>query len=131
MRFVVVALAAVLLASASSAEEKKKAPPKDDKSTIDDLFGPATPAKSSNLDAMKKATDGMGAKTSKDGLAAKVANIEGDSSVVLTQVFAAEHINQDKKMGCQPGGKDKKRVVEWDFDDVPARGKAFEVCLTM
>src|SRR4051794_14652183 len=110
-----------MLAGSAWAEDKKKAPApaKDDKGSIDDLFGPST-AKPSSLDAMKKATDGMGAKTSKDGLAAKVGNVEGDAAVTLLNVFAAEHINQDRKMGCQPGGKDKKRVVEWDFDDVPA-----------
>ena len=130
---VVVVVMAAAVTGPAWADDKKKpapAPAKDDKGSIDDLFGPST-AKPSSLDAMKKATDGMGAKTSKDGLAAKVGNVEGDAAVTLLNVFAAEHINQDKKMGCQPGGKDKKRVVEWDFDDVPAKGRPFEVCLTL
>ena len=127
MRALIVVMALTLCAS-SSAEEKKKAPPP--ANNFDDLFG--APPPKTNLDAMKKATDGMGAKTSADGLAAKVGTIEnGDAAVQLLNVFAAEHINQDKKLGCQPAGRDKKRVVEWSFDELPQKGQPFEVCLTL
>jgi len=52
--------------------------------------------------------------------------------VQLLKVFAAERINQDKKLGCQPGGRDKKKLVDWTFDEVPAKANVgFEVCLTL
>jgi len=129
-----VAAAGALSSTAAFADDKKAPPPaKGGDKNFDDLFG-APPAKggNNNLDAMKKATDGMGAKTTKgSGLDAKLGSIDNDAPVTLLNVFAAEHIVQDKKMGCQAGGTTKKKVVEWDFDDVPAKGKNFEVCLTL
>jgi hypothetical protein len=133
MRSLVVVVAGAvgaLLLSASAAHADDK-PGKKPDANFDDLFG-APPAKGSGgVDAMKKATDGVGVKTSKDGLAAKVDAVDTDASVKLINAFAAETINQDKKLGCQPSGRDKIKIASWEFDDVPSRGKPFEVCLTM
>jgi hypothetical protein len=129
LHVVVVALGvAFLFAGAANADDKKK---KDDKgaTNFDDLFGSA-PQKPSSLDAMKKASDGVGAKTgSNNGLAAKTGTVDDNAAVTLMNVFAAEHILHDDKKGCQ--SKDKIKIAEWTFDDTPARGKPFEVCLTV
>ncbi len=126
MRILALFLTLSLGALPALADDKNKG----DKSDFDDLFG--APPKPTNLDAMKKATDGMSAKTSAGkGLSEKVDKVDKNAPVKLLGVFAAEHINQDRKRGCQPAGRDKKKVVEWDFDDVPAKGKPFEVCLTL
>jgi len=120
------ALGLLLLAGPALAGEKKK----DNAPDFNDLFG-APPAKGGGLDAMKKATEGVGTKTGGSDLAPKVGAIDNDAPVQLLNVFAAERIMQDKKLGCQPGTKDKKKVTEWQFDDVPAKGQPFAVCLTL
>jgi hypothetical protein len=128
MRRLSLVIALAVAATPALAEDKKK---KDSGVNIDDLFG-APPAKGGNLDAMKKATEGMGNKTGATGLAPKVDAVDSDAGVTFTNVFAAEKINEDKKLGCQPAGRDKKKVVEWTFDEVPAKAaQGFEVCLTM
>ncbi len=125
---VVAALAFSLVALPSLAEEKKK---KKDPTNFDDLFG-APPAKNSgNLDAMKKATEGVTTKTTGTGLQSKVGTIDNDAGVQLMNVFAAEVVTQDKKTGCQAGGRDKKKIASWTFDETPAKGTPFEVCLTL
>lgn len=129
MRRLSLLLALSLLALPALAGDKKK--PKDDGVNIDDLFG-APPSKGSNLDAMKKATEGVGAKAGGDALAPKVDAVDKDASVTFLGVFAAERINQDKKLGCQPAGRDKRKLKQWTFDEVPARApQGFEVCLTL
>jgi hypothetical protein len=120
-------LSVIVLAVPAVADDKGKS--KDQAQNFDDLFG--APPPKANLDAMKKATEGMNSASGGDGLAPKVGTIDNEASVLLLSVFAAEVITQDKKLGCQPGGRDKKRVVEWTFDEVPAKGLPFEVCLTM
>lgn len=127
MRSALLVVAVAVLAFPALADEKKK--PKEDKGNFDDLFG--APPPKANMDAMKKATEGMKNKAGADGLAAKVGTIDNDAGVQLLNVFAAETVAQDKKLGCQPGGRDKKKVVEWTFDEVPAKGLPFEVCLTL
>jgi hypothetical protein len=121
-------LAVIAVAGPAVAEDKKD---KKGSSNFDDLFGPS-PQKN-NLDAMKKATDNMGAKTGSKDLAPKADNVtQGDASVKLLNAFAATKIVQDKKLGCQPGGRDKKKLSEWTFDEVPAKAsQGFEVCLTL
>src|SRR5262245_38832501 len=117
---VLAALTAAVVASTPAVADEKKG--KKNAPTVDDLFGPSN-SKGSGLDAMKKATEGMGTSKSKgDGLAAKVGTIDNEAGVQLLGVFAAERISQDKKMGCQPGGRDKKKVVEWTFNDLPSKG---------
>lgn len=125
MRSALLLLAVVVFAVPSLADDKKKP----DKGNFDDLFG--APPPKSNMDAMKKATEGMKTKGGTDGLAAKVETVEKDAGVQLLNVFAAQTISQDKKLGCQPGGRDKKKVMQWTFNEVPAKGVPFEVCLTM
>lgn len=113
---------------ALSADKKKTG---DENVNIDDLFG-APPAKGSSLDAMKKATEGVGAKTNADALTPKVDAADQDAAVKFLGVFAAEKINQDKKLGCEPAGRDKRKLKRWTFDEVPAKApQGFDVCLTV
>jgi hypothetical protein len=128
MRRVSLLLAAALVAAPALADDKKKSK---DQGNFDDLFG-APPAAPSGVDAMKKATEGVGAKTVGDGLAPKVGSVDNDAGVTFLNVFAAEKIITDKKLGCQPGGRSKTKVSNWSFDEIPAKAnQGFEVCLTM
>jgi hypothetical protein len=125
--------ALALLSTAAHADDKKK--PKDDGS-FDDLFGkPADGNKGgpSGVDAMKKATESMGdKKKAGDTLAPKVGAIDTEAKIVFLNVFAAQNIVDDKKLGCVPMGKDKRKVTEWSFDELPAKANtAFDVCLTL
>lgn len=130
MRVVVISLLAALVVAPAAAEEKKDKKKGGDPANFDDLFG-APPAKN-NLDEMKKATEGVGNKAGGTGLAPKEDESDPNAGVQLLKVFAAEHITQDKKLGCQPGGRDKKKLVDWTFDEVPAKANVgFEVCLTL
>lgn len=115
-----------LIALPSLAEDKKKKDP-----NFDDLFG-APPAKDSgSLDAMKKATEGVTNKAKGSELNAKSHAIDHEAPVQLLNAFAAEVITQDKKVGCMAGGRDKKKIGHWTFDETPAKGTPFEVCLTL
>lgn len=132
MRFALVTLIAALLALPALAEDKKdKGKGKGgDPGNFDDLFG--APPPKNNLEEMKKATQGVGNKTDSSGLAPKEDESDPNAGVQLLKVFAAEKIAQDKKLGCQPGGRDKKKLVDWTFDEVPAKANVgFEVCLTL
>lgn len=130
MRFVVVSLLAALMVTSAAAEEKKDKGKGADPGNFDDLFG--TPPPKNNLDEMKKATEGVGNKTGSGGLAPKEDAADPNAGVQLLKVFAAEKITQDKKLGCQPGGRDKKKIADWTFDEVPAKANVgFEVCLTL
>lgn len=120
-----VALVAVAPALAGDKKDKGKDP-----GNFDDLFG--APPPKNNLEEMKKATEGVGSKTDTSGLAPKEDAADPNAGVQLLKVFAAEKIAQDKKLGCQPGGRDKKKLVDWTFDEVPAKANVgFEVCLTL
>ncbi len=121
-----VLLAVVFLVDPARAADKK---PEADKGNFDDLFG--APPKNANLDAVKKATEGMQNKQGADGLAAKVSAIDSEAAVQLLNVFVAEAIAHDAKLGCQPSGRDKKRIVEFTFDELPAKGLPFDACLTL
>ena len=131
MRFVVVSLLAALAVAPALADEKKdKGKSGGGTGNFDDLFGPTPPK--NNLEEMKKATEGVGNKTGSAGLAPKADESDPNAGVQLLKVFAAEKIHQDKKLGCQPGGRDKKKLVDWTFDEVPAKANVgFEVCLTL
>lgn len=131
MRLLMIAVLAVLVASPALAGEKKdKAKDSKDAGSFDDLFG--APPPKNNLEEMKKATEGVGNKTTTSGLAPKEDESDPNAGVQLLKVFAATRINQDKKLGCQPGGRDKKKLVDWTFDEVPAKADVgFEVCLTL
>lgn len=130
MRVVAISMLAALLVAPALAEEKKDKKKGADPGNFDDLFG--APPPKNNLEEMKKATEGVGNKTGSGGLAPKEDEIDPNASVQLLKVFAAEKIHQDKKLGCQPGGRDKKKLVDWTFDEVPAKANVgFEVCLTL
>ncbi len=131
MRFIVVPLLAALLVSPALAGDKKdKGKESKDAGNFDDLFG--APPPKNNLEEMKKATEGVGNKTGSTGLAPKEDESDPNAGVQLLKVFAAEKINQDKKLGCQPGGRSKKKLIDWTFDEVPAKADVgFEVCLTL
>ena len=128
--YVAVAVAVAVLSSSAFADDKKDKKKGGDQ--FDNLFGDPAP-KTNNLDAMKAATEKMGAKTGGGtGMAPKQDAVEADGTVTLINVFAASKIVQDKKLGCQPGGRDKKKISEWTFDEVPAKSsQGFEVCLTL
>ncbi|MBI1947065.1 MAG: hypothetical protein HYS27_15315 [Deltaproteobacteria bacterium] len=134
MRLVVTPLLAALVlalgAAPALADEKKDKGKGKDPGNFDDLFG--APPPKNNLEEMKKATEGVGNKSSGTGLAPKEDETDPNAGVQLLKVFAAERINQDKKLGCTPGGRDKKKLVDWTFDEVPAKANVgFEVCLTL
>lgn len=130
MRFALVTLIAAMLALPALADDKKDKGKGADPGNFDDLFG--APPPKNNLEEMKKATQGVGNKTDSSGLAPKEDESDPNAGVQLLKVFAAEKIAQDKKLGCQPGGRDKKKLVDWTFDEVPAKANVgFEVCLTL
>jgi hypothetical protein len=132
MRFVMCAVVLLsLLSNSARAEEKKGKDKPKDSGQFDDLFGTPT-NNGGNLDAMKKATEGMNTKKSGDAMAPKVGAVGADEGVKFLGVFAAEKIVEDKKLGCQPAGRDKKRLTAWTFDEVPAKAHVrYSVCLTM
>lgn len=115
------------VAPARAAERKKESAPVD----IDDLFG-APPVKPASLDAMKEAAESVGVRTGADGLAPRSGAIDNDAPVTFTGVFAATAIEQHKKLGCQPAGRDKMKITTWTLDEVPARApQGFEVCVSL
>ena len=71
------------------------------------------------------------AHTKKKGLAPKTAVVDDEAKVQFYSAFAAEKIVIDKKLGCQVAGRDKKKLTYFAFDEVPAEGVPFSVCLTM
>jgi hypothetical protein len=115
--------------------DDKKPPPKsgdkkpEGKTDFDDLFG--APAKGTSLDDVTKATQGIGGSKNNATLHVKEGTIDATAPVQLKAVFAAEHIEIDKRLGCQPAGKEKRRLVELSFNDLPAKAIPFEVCLTL
>ena len=70
-------------------------------------------------------------RTEKKDLAPKAAVVDDDAKVQFFQVFAAEKMVIDKKLGCQPAGRDKKKLTFFSFDEVPAEGVPMSVCVTM
>lgn len=125
-------LFALLFALPSAADDKdtKKKKPAAADASVDAFFDAPTTPKSS-MDALNKATEGMAHKEKKDGIAPKVAESNEDAPVNLHAAFAAQKIVMDKKLGCQPGGKDKKKLTFFTFDDLPQAGVPIEVCVTV
>lgn len=124
------AAAVALVATPSLADDKDKKKPKADAS-VDAFFDTPKTTTSTSMDALNKATAGVANKATKDGMAPKVADSNEEAGVTLYGAFAAQKIVMDKKLGCQPGGKDKKKLTFFDFDDLPQAGVPFEVCLTL
>lgn len=128
----VIAASVLVVAGAASADDKKDGK-KDSKSdsAVDAFFdAPSDTKKSSGIDALEAAANGV-AHSKKKGLAPKTAVVDDEAKVQFYSVFVAEKIVIDKKLGCQVAGRDKKKLTFFAFDEVPAEGVPFSVCLTM
>ncbi len=124
-------LALVLAAVVVPAQAADKKKPKAD-ADVDAFFdAPADPKKTTSLDDLHKATAGVANRETKDGMAPKGGLVDDDAPVLLHAVFAAQKIVIDKKLGCQPGGRDKKKLSYFAFDELPQEGVPFEVCVTV
>lgn len=119
-----------LLALPALADDKKK--PKAD-ADVDAFFDApkADTKKSTSLDDLNKAAGGVAHKENKGGMAPKGGAVDDDAPVNLHAAFAAQKIVMDKKLGCQPAGRDKKKLSFFTFDELPQVGVAFEVCVTV
>lgn len=130
-RVVLFALTTFGLATSSLAgEEKKKKEEKKPDAAVDAFFDAAPTQKPSTMDALQKAADDVAYKEKK-GLAPKASTVEDEAKIQFFSVFAAEKIVIDKKLGCQPAGRDKKKLTFFTFDEVPAEGVPFSACVTM
>jgi hypothetical protein len=123
-------VAALALVAGPALADDKKAKPKAD-ADVDAFFSDTPATKKSTVEDLTKASAGVAHKSPTAGMAPKAAEVNDDAPVQLHAVFAAQKIVMDKKLGCQPGGKDKKKVTFWTFDDLPETGVPFEVCVTL
>ena len=128
-RSLFVLLAVCALALPALADEKKK--PKAD-ADVDAFFDPPKDSnKGTSLEDLNKASAGVATKVKKTGMAPKGGTIDNDAPVNLHAAFAAQKIVMDKKLGCQPGGRDRKKLTFFTFDELPQNGVPFEVCVTV
>lgn len=132
-RLVVSSLVVALAAGSAFAQDKKK---KKSDAKVDALFGDTGPSKPSAMDDLKKATDGMSASGKTDqGIAPKANVVDENAPIQVIKAFAAAKIVSDPKLGCQPAGRpgsqEKQKLVEFLYDEVPVKGPAFEVCVTL
>lgn len=109
-----------LAAGVSRADEPKK--DKKGDASVDAFFDDPKAAKPSSMDALNKATQGMANKEKKDGMAVKSAESNEEAPVNLHAAFAAQKIVMDKKLGCQPAGREKKKLTFFEFDELPQVG---------
>ncbi len=123
------ALALTLAAASARADDKQSKSTKKD-SAVDAFFDEPTTPKKNAMDALQKAAGDV-VRTEKKDLAPKAAVVDDDAKVQFFQVFAAEKMVIDKKLGCQPAGRDKKKLTFFSFDEVPAEGVPMSVCVTM
>ena len=123
------ALALTLAAASARADDKQSKSSKKD-SAVDAFFDEPTTPKKNAMDALQKAASDV-VHTEKKDLAPKAAVVDDDAKVQFFQVFAAEKMVIDKKLGCQPAGRDKKKLTFFSFDEVPAEGVPMSVCVTM
>ena len=123
------ALALTLAAASARADDKQSKSSKKD-SAVDAFFDEPTTPKKNAMDALQKAAGDV-VRTEKKDLAPKAAVVDDDAKVQFFQVFAAEKMVIDKKLGCQPAGRDKKKLTFFSFDEVPAEGVPMSVCVTM
>lgn len=124
-----VALALTLAAANARAGDKQSKSSKKD-SAVDAFFDEPTTPKKNAMDALQKAAGDV-VHTEKKDLAPKTAVVDDDAKVQFFQVFAAEKMVIDKKLGCQPAGRDKKKLTFFSFDELPAEGVPMSVCVTM
>jgi hypothetical protein len=123
---VVVALVALPALAAD-----KKAKPKAD-ADVDAFFDPPKDSKkATSMDDLTKASSGMGTQEKNAGRAPKGGVVDDEAPVNLHAVFAAQKIVMDKKLGCQPAGRDKKKLTFFTFDELPQAGVPFDVCVTV
>lgn len=118
-------LGALALASTAGADEKKKG---DD--PFADLFGDSLKSDKKQED-LKAVTGQVKADTSTGGLKVKEVESKGGDKIELVRVFAAQKIRIHPKRGCEPADRQKTRVRELTFNEVPITGPAYAVCLTM
>lgn len=119
----------LVAAGPSLADDKKD---KKADASVDAFFDDPKPkTKPTSMDDLNKASAGMANKEKKDGMAPKTAESNEDAPVNLHAVFAAQKIVMDKKLGCQPGGRDKKKLTFFTFDELPEAGVPLEVCVTI
>lgn len=111
------------------AEDKKK--PRADAS-VDAFFDtPKESKKATSLEDLSKAAAAVGHKEKQDALAPKGDVVDDEAPVTVHSAFAAQKMVFDKKLGCQPGGKDKKKLTFFIFDELPQAGASFDVCISI
>ncbi len=127
-----ISLLTLTLSLSASADDKKGGKKDSGKkdSAVDAFFDDAPKQGGTSLDALKNAANDVAHKEKK-GLAPKTNTIDDEAKVQFFTAFAAEKIVIDKKLGCQPGGRDKKKLTYFAFDEVPAEGVAFSICVTL
>jgi hypothetical protein len=117
------------LAGSAMADDKGTKDKKPD-AAVDAFFDEPTTPKKSSLDALTEASKAVVVKEQKS-LAPKSTTVDDEAKIQFFSVFAAEKIVMDKKLGCQPAGRDKKKLTYFSFSEVPAEGVPLSVCLTM
>lgn len=128
VRLAILGLALCLAGSAMADDKGKK--DKQPDAAVDAFFDEPTTPKKSSLDALTEASKAVVVKEQKS-LAPKSTTVDDEAKIQFFSVFAAEKIVMDKKLGCQPAGRDKKKLTYFSFDEVPAEGVPMSVCLTM
>lgn len=105
---------------------------KEDAAAVDAFFDAPVgkDGKKSSMDALTEAASGVASKEKKK-LTPKAAVVDDNAKVKVFGAFVAEKILIDKKKGCEPAGREKKKITFMEFDEVPAEGVPFAVCLTM
>jgi hypothetical protein len=126
-----VALAAWALCAASSLAAPDKPPAEKKADPAVDAFFDTPPApKKSSLDALVNASKDVVSREDKT-LEPKATEIKDDVLVRFVSIFAAEKIVIDKKLGCQPGGPEKKKVTYVVADEFPYEAVPLSVCVSM
>jgi hypothetical protein len=131
LRIFPAALAAWALCASSSiaAPDKPPAEKKQDPA-VDAFFDAPPPPKKSSLDALVNASKDVVNREDK-ALEPKTTEVKDDVLVRFVSIFAAEKIVLDKKLGCQPGGPEKKKVTYVVADEFPYEAVPLSVCLSM
>ena len=138
LRTPVLLLVTLCAGAPAGAEEAKGAPPgggaqgrpAEQAPNLDELFGDSLGGGSSMQD-LKDATQGIGSKTTSDGLKPKTDVHDPNAKVSFLGAFAAERIVVTKKEGCIPAGRERKKVVTIELNQLPSKGPVFSTCVSM